>query len=120
MRSILIVAAICVALTTVWIGNSQAAGLYVVEKRIATARLLLPRNRSGYIEQIEGSVLAGSHCSSARQSCCRNKRYGGPVRKPSVAEASAVPPETAEKENGLSKKSLLKRSRRLTRNQKRS
>ncbi len=58
-----------------------------------------PRNRSGYIEQIEREAFLLAHIAAALDKVAVEiKGMVDQFGKPPVAEASAVPPETAEKE----------------------
>ncbi len=99
MRSILIVAAIFVVLTTVWIGHSQAAGLYVVGKEDCdcsslTARGIVPDT----LNKLKEAFLLAHIAAALDKVAVEIKGMVDQFGKPPVVEATAVPPETADKE----------------------
>lgn len=94
MRSIVIAAAICVALATVWSGSAQAVGLYVVGKEDCncsplTARGIVPDP----LNKMTEALLLPQFAEVLDRIALEIKGMIDQVGKPPVAETAAVAPE---------------------------
>ncbi|MBI5251535.1 MAG: hypothetical protein HY912_18755 [Desulfomonile tiedjei] len=97
MRSIVIAVAICVALTTVWIGNAQAVGLYVVGKEDCNCSPLVARGIiPDPLNKLKEAFLLSHIASALDKMAIEIKGVFDQFGKPPVSDAAAVPPETTE------------------------
>ncbi len=94
MRSIVIAAAICVAMATVWSGSAQAVGLYVVGKEDCncsslTARGIVPDP----LNKMTEALLLPQFAEVLDRIALEIKGMLDQVGRPPVAETAAVAPE---------------------------
>lgn len=97
MRSFVIAAAVCVALATVWIGNAQAVGLYVVGKEDCSCSPLTARGIApDTLNKLHEAFLVSHIAAALDKMAVELKGMFDQFGKPPVTEASAVPAETPE------------------------
>ncbi len=95
MRSIVIAAAICVALATVWSGSAQAVGLYVVGKEDCDCSPLVARGIvPDPLNKLTEALLFPQFAEVLDRIALEIKGMVDQIGKPPVAETAAVAPET--------------------------
>jgi hypothetical protein len=99
MRSIVIVATIFVALTTVWVGKSQAVGLYVVGKEDCECSPLAARGIvPDTLNKLKEAFLVAHIAAALDKVAVEIKGMVDQFGKPPETEAAITPPEATEKE----------------------
>ena len=94
MRSIVIAAALCVALATVWSGSAQAVGLYVVGKEDCNCSPLAARGIvPDPLNKMTEALLLPQFAEVLDRIALEIKGMLDQIGKPPVAETAAVAPE---------------------------